>query len=154
MRSPACLVATGFGIGLSPVAPGTCGALLAVPIFVLCRDWPLAAWLGLTALVCALGWICADICARRLGRDDPREVVIDETAGAMLSFAALPAKSWWWLAFVFVLFRVFDIVKPWPVGLIDRAVHGGAGIMLDDLAAAAYAALALWATAFALEAFA
>lgn len=149
LRHPAGLLATWFGAGLLPGAPGTWGSLAAVVL-----AWPLARWGGGAALAgaavaCALiGWWAAALYARRSGRADPKEVVIDEVAGQWLTLTACPPDPLLY-AVGFLLFRLFDIWKPWPVRLADRAVKGGFGIMLDDMLAAIYAgavlaALSLW----------
>ncbi len=141
------LIATWFGVGLAPLAPGTVASLVALPI-----AWGLVAVsgsLGLalaTALVFGLGALAAGTYATALGDGDPRSVVVDEVAGQWLSIlpaAALPAPVFWHYALAFVLFRAADIAKPWPAGWIDRNLGGGMGIMLDDVAAGAYAALGL-----------
>lgn len=144
---PAWLIATWFGVGLAPVAPGTAGSLAALPI-----AWGLmtvAGALGLalaTALVFGLGVWAAGAYSAALGDADPRTVVVDEVAGqwlAVLPAAALSSPVLWHYALAFVLFRAADIGKPWPVGWIDRNLGGGMGIMLDDVAAGLYAALGL-----------
>ncbi len=141
------LIATWFGVGLAPLAPGTVASLVALPI-----AWGLVAVsgsLGLalaTALVFGLGVLAAGTYATALGDGDPQSVVVDEVAGQWLSIlpaAALPAPVFWHYALAFVLFRAADIGKPWPAGWIDRNLGGGMGIMLDDVAAGAYAALGL-----------
>jgi phosphatidylglycerophosphatase A len=139
---------TWFGVGLSPIAPGTCGALAALPFAWAIR----AAWgrpgLALAAAaIFAIGWWAAGVFAAARGVRDPGEIVIDEVAGQWLALFAAPRDPAAW-ALAFGLFRIFDIWKPWPVRWIDRQVAGGLGIMLDDLAAAGYALLvfiAVWA---------
>lgn len=138
---PAALVATGFGAGLLPLAPGSWGSLAALPL-----AWALRSAFGGVGLAAAAGiafgagcWAAGSV-ARASGRPDPGFVVIDEIAGQLL--ALLPARrdpAAYLLAFL--LFRLFDIWKPWPVGRIDRQVGGGFGIMLDDALAALYAVL-------------
>jgi phosphatidylglycerophosphatase A len=137
------LLATWFGVGQSPVAPGTCASLAAVPI-----AWAIRAAAGRTALaafaalVFIAGCWAAGAVARTRGVRDPAAVVIDEVAGQWLVLLAAPPQPIaWFLAFV--LFRVFDIWKPWPVRWADRQVKGGFGIMLDDVVAAGYAVLVL-----------
>ncbi len=144
---PARLIATWFGVGLAPLAPGTAASLVALPI-----AWGLitvSGSLGLalaTALVFGLGVWAAGTTSAALGDGDPGSVVIDEVAGqwlAILPAAALPTPVFWHYALAFVLFRAADIGKPWPAGWIDRNLGGGMGIMLDDVAAGGYAALGL-----------
>lgn len=136
-------LAFGFGAGLAPRAPGTAGSLVALlpawASFALPLPWRIAV----VAAVIGLGiWVCGES-ARRLGRHDHPQIVFDEVAGILLTTLAVPAPSFFWLALAFVFFRVFDIWKPWPIRDLDHSVPGGAGIMLDDLMAAAYAAACL-----------
>ncbi len=141
---PAALLATWFGVGLSPLAPGTCGSLVALPI-----AWAIRAIWGATglaaafAIVFAAGWWAAAAVAEESGAKDPGAVVIDEVAGQWLVLLTAPPDPIAW-ALAFLLFRIFDIRKPWPVRWADRHIHGGLGIMLDDLLAAGYATLALF----------
>jgi len=143
------LLALGFGAGLAPCAPGTAGTLVAVPFYLaleaLATPWYLAA----VAALFVLGvWICGRT-ARDLGRADPGAIVWDEIVGYLATMVMAP-HGWSWIAVGFVLFRIFDIFKPWPVNLADRALHGGLGIMLDDLLAAGYAWIGMHALAYAL----
>jgi phosphatidylglycerophosphatase A len=98
---------------------------------------------GVVAVVIAVGvWLCAES-ARRLQRHDDQRIVFDEIAGVLATALAVPEKRALWFVLVFVLFRVFDIFKPWPIRDVDHRLGGGLGIMLDDLIAAIYAALCL-----------
>jgi phosphatidylglycerophosphatase A len=140
---PAALLATWFGAGLLPKAPGTWGSLAALPF-----AWGLAVLGGAPALLAGalacflVGWWASAVYVGRTGADDPSEVVIDEVAGQWLVLAAAPMDPLMYAA-GFVLFRVLDITKPWPARWADRHVHGGLGVMLDDMLAAAYGAAAL-----------
>ena len=140
---PAVLIATGFGIGFLPFAPGTWASLAALPCAWAIRNaaggrsWAVAA-AALAAFL--LGWWAASRVARASGRADPGAVVIDEIAAQWLVLCIVPLDlSGYTMAFL--LFRLFDIAKPWPANWIDRHLKGGFGIMLDDVAAAAYALL-------------
>lgn len=141
--SPSGFLAFGLGSGLSPFAPGTAGTavgmLLAFPLA------GLPAWAGLLFVTFAflVGIPICDRSSRRLGVHDHGGIVWDEFVGIWLVLVLVPFHWGWWLA-AFVSFRVFDIAKPWPIGWLDRRVHGGFGIMLDDLIAAVYAVAALW----------
>lgn len=148
---PAHLAATWFGCGLLPKAPGTWGSLAALPFawgLSKLGGWPV---LLAASLLCFLaGWWASAVYVRHTGVDDPSEVVIDEVAGQWLVLAAAPADPLLY-AIGFALFRVLDITKPWPARWADRHVHGGLGVMLDDMLAAAYGAaiiaiIALWKT--------
>lgn len=142
LRDPVHLLALGFGTGLSPWAPGTAGTLLGLGAAWLMAGWPLAVRLGVAAAALALGPIICGESARRLGsRDDPA-IVWDEIAAMLALALAVPAAPGWYLA-AFALFRAFDIVKPWPIRDLDHRLSGGAGIMLDDVLAALYAAAIL-----------
>jgi phosphatidylglycerophosphatase A len=122
------------GAGLLPRAPGTWGTLAAVPLYPLLAGLPLAGYLALLVLLFAVGvWACGRT-GRELGVHDHGAIVWDEVVGFLVTMTALPA-SWPWLLAGFLLFRVFDILKPWPIGWLDRRVDGGLGVMLDDVLA-------------------
>jgi phosphatidylglycerophosphatase A len=137
------LIATWFGVGLSPAAPGTCGSLAALSL-----AWATRAISGAPGLAASLvvifsaGIWAADAAAKASEAQDPATIVVDEVAGQWLVLLAAPFDPVAWL-FAFVLFRLFDIWKPWPVGWADRHLKGGLGIMLDDILAAGYALLVL-----------
>ena len=142
-RRPSHLCALGFGTGLSPWAPGTMGSVLGTVIYVgLLAPLPMI----FAALVAVVGFalgvrICGQA-ARDFGARDHQAIVWDEVVGVWL--ALLPAgRSWPWVASGFVLFRLLDITKPWPIGWADRKLHGGLGIMLDDALAGLITAGAL-----------
>ena len=134
LRSPAVWLATGLGVGLAPRAPGTFGTLLAVPL-----AWGMQVWawqwqlLLVLALVLPAVWLCQRA-SRVMGASDPQAIVLDEVLGFLLACIALPA-GWIWLVVAFALFRIFDIGKPWPVGMVERRLSGGLGIVADDLVA-------------------
>ena len=141
-RDPAHFLALGFGSGCAPKAPGTFGTLAAIPLYLLAQPLPLWAYLLLTAAGFILGvWIC-DRVARDLGVHDHPAIVWDEVVGYFLTMIAAP-PGWLWIIAGFALFRLFDIVKPWPIRQADQHIDGGFGIMFDDLLAAIYAWLAL-----------
>lgn len=137
LGTPTGLLAFGFGSGLSPVAPGTMGTLVAIPfIFVLKSLATVGFWMALVMLFLLGIWLC-DHVSRKLGKHDHGGIVWDEMVGYWLSVALVPLQ-WQWLLAGFVLFRFFDIFKPWPINLIDKKVSGGFGIMIDDLVAALF----------------
>jgi phosphatidylglycerophosphatase A len=145
---PAALLATWFGTGLMPIASGTWGSAAALPFAyaILRAGGPeRGPWLlGAAALVVfAVGVWAADIYARRAGVGDPGAIVIDEVAAQFLTLTVAPPRLLE-LALGFLLFRLFDVVKPWPANWADRTVKGGFGVMLDDVFAGIYAALVLW----------
>lgn len=143
LRHPAHVIALGAGAGLVPGAPGTAGTLLAFPLY-----WALAQYcaaptlLVLLALGFALGtWACART-GRALGASDPGAIVWDEIVAFMLVLVFTPA-GYLWQAAAFLLFRLFDILKPPPIRYFDRKLKNGFGVMFDDLLAAAYTLLVL-----------
>jgi phosphatidylglycerophosphatase A len=142
LTDPVHLVAFGFGLGLSPIAPGTVGTLLGVVLAWLTLDLDLIVQIGIAAAMFAAGiWICGNS-SRRLGQHDPGGIVWDEIAAMYATLLVAPASITAWIL-AFGLFRAFDIVKPWPIRELDHRLGGGLGIMLDDLVAALYAAILL-----------
>jgi phosphatidylglycerophosphatase A len=143
-RNPVHLLAFGLGSGAVPRAPGTFGTLAAIPLFLLIQ--PLNPWLylALVLLMFVAGvWICG-AASRDLGVHDHGGIVWDEWVGFLLTLWLAPPGIGWLLA-GFLLFRLFDILKPWPIGWLDRKVGGGMGIMLDDVLAGFFAFLLLQA---------
>lgn len=140
-RDPAVIAATWFGSGLLTPAPGTWGTLAAVP-FALLIHWIGGSLLLLAAAIAifTLGIWAAGTYCRAAEKEDASEVVIDEVAAIWLVFAALPLSPSGWFA-GFVLFRLFDILKPWPIRAIERRFKGGTGVMADDVVAAIFAIL-------------
>lgn len=139
-RNPVHLLAFGCGAGASPKAPGTAGTLVAIPLYLLLQPLPLPSYCLLVVLLFGIGvWLC-DRTARDLAMHDHPGIVWDEVVGYLVTMTAAPA-GWGWVVAGFVLFRIFDILKPWPVRVADRRVGGGLGIMLDDLLAGILAAL-------------
>jgi len=142
LRNPVHLLSLGFGSGLAAKAPGTFGTLAAVPLYLLLSDVSLPIYLAVVVLGALLGiWLCG-YTAHRLGEHDHPSIVWDEFVGYFITMIAAPA-GWPWLLLGFLLFRLFDILKPWPIRWVDRHVHGGFGIMLDDVLAGAMAWLVL-----------
>ncbi len=142
LRNPVHLLAFGFGTGLSPAAPGTVGTVLGVFIYLALAPLPLTYYIGVCSGLFLAGiWIC-DKTSRDLGVHDHAGIVFDEIVGFLVTMIALPS-SWPWVLSGFCLFRAFDILKPWPIGWIERRSKGGLGIMLDDLLAGLAALLLL-----------
>ena len=142
LRTAAGFLAFGFGSGLSRHAPGTAGTLAAVPLGLLLKQLPPSLFWVALAVLFAVGIPLCGAVSRRLGRSDPGNIVWDEMVGFWLTVALVPV-SWLWWAAAFAAFRLFDIVKPWPIRQIEKRFGGGLGIMLDDVLAALYAMLAL-----------
>lgn len=148
MRKPVHWLAFGFGSGLSPKAPGTMGTLVAVPLYLLLAELPLAGYVWVLLLSFAIGvWLCHKTAAE-MGVHDHGGIVWDEFVGFWLTMLLAP-EGWQWVIVGFVAFRFFDIVKPWPIRWLDRHVHGGFGIMIDDVVAGIFAWLTLQLLAFA-----
>ena len=142
LGSPSGLLAFGFGSGLSPFAPGTMGTLVAVPFtFVLKSLGTPGFWIALLLLFLLGIQLCGQV-SRKLGMHDHGGIVWDEMVGYWLSVAFVPLQ-WHWLLAAFVLFRFFDIFKPWPIRQLDRKVSGGFGIMIDDIVAALFTIIIL-----------
>ncbi|MBR9827201.1 MAG: phosphatidylglycerophosphatase A [Oceanospirillales bacterium] len=141
-RNPIHFLAFGLGSGAAPKAPGTVGTLAAVPLWYLMAQTTLPVYLCLTLIAFVIGiWLCGRT-SRDLGVHDHGGIVWDEFVGYWITMIAVPV-DWVWALLGFALFRLFDIWKPWPIGPVDRRVHGGLGIMLDDVLAGAFAALVL-----------
>jgi len=138
LKNPLHLLALGLGSGCLPHAPGTFGTLVAIPLFLLLQ--PLAPWTyaGLILLLFVFGIYLCGHTARALGVHDHPGIVWDEIVGYLLTMFVAP-PGWLPVVLGFVLFRLFDILKPWPIRAIDRQVHGGLGIMLDDVLAGVFA---------------
>jgi phosphatidylglycerophosphatase A len=127
-------LATWFGCGFAPIAPGTAGTLGAVPLYlVVARFGPQALWLAIAVVTGAGIWAASRV-ARELRVKDPQLVVIDEVAGLLVTMLPVSHVSWSALVAGVLLFRFFDIVKPWPVRWLEK-LPGGWGIVLDDVAA-------------------
>lgn len=141
LSHPAGWIACGLGAGLSPWAPGTIGSLVAlVPWWFWLRHLEPGLYLAWLALAFALGTWAAGWVIRKSRIEDPSVVVWDEFVGQWLALLLAP-PGWQWPLAAFVLFRLFDIWKPWPVRWADRELHGGFGAMLDDVLAGLYALL-------------
>lgn len=141
LKNPWHLMAVGFGSGLSPKAPGTCGSFVAMFICMVLLYCPLYVTLAVTVIVFILGTIACNRAEEALGVHDHGGIVIDEFVGMFISILAFPA-AWYWTILAFVLFRFFDILKPFPVNYADRKIGGGLGVMVDDVVAGIYAYLA------------
>ena len=147
LTSPVHFIAFGFGSGLAPFAPGTFGTIMAVPLYLLMSQLPLISYLMITAVVCVAGvWICGKS-SEKLGVHDHSGIVWDEFAGYFVTMILAPT-GWLWIIIGFALFRLFDIWKPWPISVLDKEVHGGLGIMVDDIFAGIFALICLQLLAY------
>ena len=134
-QNPVYFIAFGFGSGLMPVAPGTWGTLAAFPVYLLLINSHWSVYLLCTLLAFMLGVWVSDKVSDELGVYDYKGIVWDEIVGYLLTMFLAP-KGFLWMVLGFILFRIFDIWKPQPIRLVDQKVHGGMGIMLDDVLAA------------------
>ncbi len=144
LSNPWHLLATGFGSGLSPIVPGTMGSLAAIPFWYVLSFLPWPLYLIAVILGTGIGIYLCHVTARDMGVHDSGSIVWDEFIGMWITLMALPAKEWHWVAVGFLLFRLFDMWKPWPIRWFDRNVQGGLGIMVDDIVAGIIAAVALY----------
>jgi len=140
---PAHFVALGFGSGLAPVAPGTFGTLVAIPLAIALRDrFDDLGYALAVGVLFVVGVVVSQITARDLGVADHGSIVWDEVV-AFLAVLFFVGDDWRWIAVAFVLFRFFDIVKPPPIRAVDARLKNGFGVMADDLLAAGYTLLLL-----------
>ena len=139
LLNPVHFLALGFGSGLAPKMPGTFGTLASLPLVVLLSHYAgFSLYVFVTLLVCIAGiWICGKT-AEDMRVHDDSSIVWDEVAGMLITMLAVPL-SWQTLLAGFLLFRFFDIIKPWPISYLDKYVHGGFGIMIDDVLAGLFA---------------
>lgn len=141
---PAILIATWFGTGLLPVAPGSWGSLVALPFaWAICGRFGPAGLIAAAAVLFVVGCAAAETVCRASGLKDAGSIVVDEVAAQWLVLAVAPLHPAAYVA-GFLLFRVADIVKPWPASWADRQVAGGLGVMLDDMISALYAGALLF----------
>ena len=134
LKSPTLMLALGFGSGLVKKGPGTAGSVVGLLVYCAMAQLPPGVYVGLVAVGFAGGiWVCGRAAAR-LQIKDPGCIVWDEIIGMLIACCFVPLEPIW-LLLAFVLFRLFDILKPWPIGWLDRNLEGGLGIMLDDVAA-------------------
>lgn len=141
-KNPIHFLAFGLGSGASPYAPGTVGTLAAIIPYLWLQHLPLTQYLIMLVVTTLVGiWLC-DKTSKDIGVHDHGGIVWDEFVGLWITMIMAPA-GWEWILIGFILFRIFDILKPWPIGWADSKVSGGLGIMLDDILAGIYAALIL-----------
>ena len=133
------MLSVGFGSGLSPFAPGTMGTLAAIPPYLLLSRLELLVFIAVLIIGFIVGVYLCDFTSKALGVHDHGGIVWDEFIGFWITMIAVPEVNWQWILAGFLLFRFFDIVKPWPVKLADKRIQGGFGIMIDDVLAGLYA---------------
>ena len=135
-------ISTGCYSGYLPIAPGTWGSLVGLVLFFLLHNLSTPVYLAVTAAIFLIGIFAAGETEKIMDRKDPGLVVIDEIAGMLVTMIAAPAAPMI-MILGFILFRIFDILKPFPIRLIDQRIHGGLGIMLDDIVAGLYSLIIL-----------
>ncbi|MGF1760399.1 phosphatidylglycerophosphatase A [Photobacterium sagamiensis] len=148
LKNPWHLLATGFGSGLSPIVPGTMGTLASIPFYLLMVQLPFAAYLLITIIAAIIGITICQKTSDDMGVHDHGSIVWDEFVGFWITMAIAPVLSWQWVLTGFILFRFFDMVKPWPISWLDKHVHGGFGIMIDDILAGFMAMITLWGVGY------
>ncbi|GAK16621.1 LOW QUALITY PROTEIN: phosphatidylglycerophosphatase A [Vibrio sp. JCM 19053] len=152
LKNPWHLLATGFGSGLSPFIPGTMGTLAAVPFFLLLAQLPFTAYVIVVLISCVIGIQICQVTSADMKVHDHGSIVWDEFAGFWITMSIVPALNiplteWKWLITGFILFRFFDMVNLGQLGGLDKRVHGGLGIMVDDIVAGIMAGVALFLVA-------
>ena len=147
IKHPVHFLALGLGAGCVPRIPGTAGTLVGVLVYYFLQPLHIYIYLAVISVMFLAGiWLCGKTAAD-LGVHDHTAIVWDEIVGYLITMILAPA-GWMWMLAGFVLFRFFDICKPWPVSRVDRGLHGGSGIMLDDAFAAIYSLAILQITAY------
>jgi len=134
LANPIHGLAFGFGSGLSPKAPGTMGTLAAIPLYLLMSSLPLGWYVAVLIATFGIGVYLCDKTSKDLGVHDHPGIVWDEFVGYWITMLAAPA-GWLWIVVGFLWFRLFDVLKPWPINWLDAKVEGGFGIMIDDVLA-------------------
>jgi phosphatidylglycerophosphatase A len=141
-RNPLHFIAFGFGSGTIPVAPGTFGTLVGIPFYLMMQNLsPLLYFIIMLLIIGASIWICAKA-TRDIGIEDHQGMCLDEIVGFIVTMFYAP-HGWQWICIGFLLFRLFDIWKPWPIRFIDARLSGGLGIILDDVLAGIYSCVIL-----------
>lgn len=143
LSNPVHFLALGFGSGLSPYAPGTMGTLVAIPLYLMISQLSLMVYLLVVVVGFVVGVYLCGQTSKALGVHDHSGIVWDEIIGYWITMIAIPEVNWQWIIAGFVLFRIFDIAKPWPVKSADQNMRGGFGIMFDDVLAGIYALICL-----------
>ena len=142
LKNPVHILAFGFGSGLAPKAPGTVGTAFAILPWIWLSQQSHIVYASLLAVAIVMGIYICDKTSKDMGVHDHPGIVWDEFCGYWLTMFLIPA-TWQWAIAGFLLFRLFDILKPWPINWLDKKVSGGFGIMIDDLLAAVFAWLIL-----------
>jgi phosphatidylglycerophosphatase A len=146
-RNPLHFIAFGFGTGAIPFAPGTFGTLIAIPFYLLMQPLSPLLYFAITLfIIIASIWIC-NKATTDIHIDDHQGMCLDEIVGFIVTMFMVP-HGWGWILAGFILFRLFDIWKPWPIRLADRLIHGGFGMILDDVLAGIFSCITLHIIAY------
>lgn len=141
-QKPSYFIAFGFGTGALPIAPGTFGTLIAIPFYLVLRQLTLPWYVGIVlVLTLASIWLC-DKLSRDIQVHDHQGMNLDEIIGFLITMINAPLH-WSWIVVGFILFRIFDIAKPWPINWADKNIGGGFGMIFDDVLAALYSCAVL-----------
>jgi phosphatidylglycerophosphatase A len=143
LKDPGHFLSFGFGSGLSPVAPGTMGTLITIPVYLALIYAGYWVYAGFTVFSILIGVYLCQRTVNALGVHDHPAIVWDEVAGYLITMLFVPATIYTVIA-GFIVFRIFDILKPWPICALDQRVKGGLGVMVDDVVAGIYSAGILW----------
>ncbi len=136
-KNPWHFIAFGFGTGAIPVAPGTFGTLIAIPFYLFLESYSDATYIVLTIMFALFSiWLCNKV-SKEIHVHDHQGMCIDEIVGYLVTMIGAP-YGWGWILLGFILFRIFDIWKPWPIRQVDAQVTGGLGMILDDVLAGIY----------------
>lgn len=146
-QDPAYFIAFGLGSGAMPFAPGTFGTLMAIPFYLLLQPLPLLFYLIFVLIFIVFSSWISDRLSRDIQVHDHPGMCIDEFAGFFVTMIHAPT-GWPWILFGFLLFRLFDIWKPWPIHVLDEKIQGGFGMVLDDIVAGLFALVVIQLVAF------
>lgn len=149
-RNPFYFIAFGFGAGTIPYAPGTFGTLMAIPFFILLNTFTLPIYVTLVGAIVIFSIILSDQISKKLQIHDHPGMCLDEFCGFFITMTNAP-MSWAWILFGFILFRFFDIVKPWPIRFLDENIGGGLGMILDDIVAGLFSMIIIQIMLYAIQ---
>ncbi|MDF7670724.1 phosphatidylglycerophosphatase A [Orbaceae bacterium ESL0721] len=144
LKNPIHLLAVGLGSGLSPIMPGTMGSLMAIPLWLLFYQLPAPLYWVLILVAFIFGCFICQKTSDDTNTHDSGHIVWDEFVGMWITLFFIPHISLLWITIAFVAFRIFDMLKPWPIRWFDQKISGGFGIMVDDLIAAIFSSLVVW----------
>ncbi len=133
-KNPLYIITFGFGSGAAPIAPGTVGTLVALPLYWILSHLSLGMYLITVIMITLISMYLCDVASKKIGINDHQGMCLDEFVGLFVAMTGL-SPTFLHMFFGFLLFRFFDIAKPWPISWIDQKIHGGVGMILDDVVA-------------------